>query len=96
MSRHHSDFVGIHALGHIMYTYLLLVPMNQRVLNKPSKKDNIIGHKRSLTRRVLKSHRSKMSIIYMLSSKQGSLVAITKISLWKLMQLGAPCTVTHC
>ena len=29
--------VVTHALGHIMYGYTLLVPMNQRVLNKPSK-----------------------------------------------------------
>ena len=31
---HHNGFVATHALGHIMYGYTLLVPMNQRVLNK--------------------------------------------------------------
>ena len=29
----HNGFVAIHALGHMMYGYTLLVPMNQRVLN---------------------------------------------------------------
>ena len=36
--------------------------MNQRVLNKLRKEHNISGHKWSATHRVLKSHRSKMSI----------------------------------
>ena len=32
---HHNGFVAVHALGHMMCSYtLLLVPMNQRVLNK--------------------------------------------------------------
>ena len=34
---HHNDFVATHALRHMIYSYTLLVPMNQRVLNKPSK-----------------------------------------------------------
>ena len=42
---HHNDFVATHALGHIMHGYTLLVPMNQRVLNKQSKERNISGHK---------------------------------------------------
>ena len=42
---HHNGFVGAHALGHIMYRYTLLVPMNQRVLNKLSKEHNVSGHK---------------------------------------------------
>ena len=29
---YHSDFVDTHALGHMMYGYTLLVPMNQKVL----------------------------------------------------------------
>ena len=37
--------VATHALVHMMYGYTLLVPMNQRVLNKLSKKHNISGHK---------------------------------------------------
>ena len=39
---HHNGF-ATHALGHTMYGYTLLVPMNQRVLNKLSKEqhDNI-------------------------------------------------------
>ena len=49
--------------------YTLLVPVNQRVLNKLSKEHNISDHKWSTTHRVLKSHGSKMSIIYMLSWK---------------------------
>ena len=40
---HHNGFVATHALGHMMYGSTLLVPMNQRVLNKQSKECN--GHK---------------------------------------------------
>ena len=74
-SYHHNGFVATHALGHIMYGYTLLVPMNQRVLNKLSKEHNVSGHKWSMTHRVLKSRRSKMSVIhkYMLSWKQCAL-----------------------
>ena len=38
---HHNGFVATHALGHMMYGSTLLVPMNQRVLNKQSKERNI-------------------------------------------------------
>ena len=41
-SYHHNGFVATHALGHMMYGYTLLVPMNQRVLNKPSKEHNVM------------------------------------------------------
>ena len=41
---HQNGFVATHALGHMMYSYTLLVPMNQRVLNKQSKERNISGH----------------------------------------------------
>ena len=39
---HHNDFVATHELGHMKYGYTLLVPMNQRMLNKLSKERNII------------------------------------------------------
>ena len=42
---HHSGFMATQALGHLMYGYTLLVPMNQRVLSKLSKEHNISGHK---------------------------------------------------
>ena len=42
---HHNGFVATHRLGHMMYGYNLLVPMNQRVLNKQSEERNISGHK---------------------------------------------------
>ena len=42
---HCKGFKLTHALGHIMHGYTLLVPMNQRVLNKLSKNGNICGHK---------------------------------------------------
>ena len=42
---HHNDFIATPALGHMMYGSTLLVPMNQRVLNKQSKERNISGHK---------------------------------------------------
>ena len=64
---HHNGFVTTHALGHMMDGYTSLVPMNQRVFNKLSKKHDINGHKGSTTHRVLKSHRCKMSIICMQS-----------------------------
>ena len=70
LSYHYSGLVAIHALGHMLYGYTLLVPMNQRVLNKLSKEHNISSHKWSTTHRLLKSRKSKMSIIYMLSWKQ--------------------------
>ena len=41
---HRNGFVKTHALGHMMYGYTLLVPMNQRVLNKPSKEHNWRAH----------------------------------------------------
>ena len=31
---HRSVFVAIHSLGYMMYSYTLLVPMNQKELNK--------------------------------------------------------------
>ena len=43
-SYHHNGFVATDALGHMMYDYTLLLPMNQRVLNKLSKERNIIVH----------------------------------------------------
>ena len=42
---HHDGFVATHALEHMMYSYTLLAPMNQRVLSKLSKERNTIGHK---------------------------------------------------
>ena len=42
---HQNGFVATHAIVHMMYGYTLLVPMNQRVLNKLSKEHNISGHK---------------------------------------------------
>ena len=42
---HNNGFVATHALGHMMYRYILLVPMNQSVLNKQNKERNISGHK---------------------------------------------------
>ena len=65
---HHNSFVATNALGHMMYSYTLLVPMNQSVLNKLNKEHNISGHKWFTTHRVLKSHRSKMSIMWDLST----------------------------
>ena len=42
---HHNGFVTTQALGHMMYGYTLLVPMNQGVLSKLSKEYNRSGHK---------------------------------------------------
>ena len=57
---HHNSFVATHALGHMVYGSTFLVPMNQRVLNKQSKKQNICGNKLSTTHKMLKSQSSKM------------------------------------
>ena len=38
---HHNGFVATHALGHMMYSYTLLVSANHRALNKSSKDCNI-------------------------------------------------------
>ena len=40
-----NGFVATHALGHMMYGYTLLVPINQSALNKRSKERPISGHK---------------------------------------------------
>ena len=40
-SNHRSGFVATLAVGHMKYVYTLLVPMNQRVLNKQSKERNV-------------------------------------------------------
>ena len=74
----HHGFVATHVLGHMMYSYTLLVPMNQTVLNKVSKEHNISDHKWSTTQRVRKSHRSKMSVIC-------ALPVITTMSLWHIV-----------
>ena len=44
-SYHCNSFATTHALGHMIYGYTLLVPMNQRALNKLSKERNISGRK---------------------------------------------------
>ena len=44
-SYHHNGFVATDALGKTMYGYTLLVPINQRVLNKISKELNVSGQK---------------------------------------------------
>ena len=41
---HHNGFVATDALGHMMYEYTLLVPMNQIVLSKLSKEHNVSDH----------------------------------------------------
>ena len=42
---HHNGLMITHALGHMIYGYTLLVPINQRVLKKLSKEHNISSHK---------------------------------------------------
>ena len=64
LKSHKSKTCVIH-----MYGYTLLVPVNQRVLNKLSKERNISRHKWSTTHRMLKSHKSKMRVIYMCNHK---------------------------
>ena len=42
---HHNGFMATHALWYMMYSYTLLVPMNQRVLSKPNEECNVSSHK---------------------------------------------------
>ena len=44
-SCHHNGFVATHALGHKMHVCIMLIPMNQKVINKPSEEDNVSGLK---------------------------------------------------
>ena len=60
----HNDFAETHTLGHMMYSYTLLVPINQRVLKNLSKEHNVSGQKRCTTNGVLKSNKRMMSLIY--------------------------------
>ena len=50
---------------------------------------SVSGHKWFTSHRVLKSHKSKMGVIYVLSWKQSALSVITTMALW---QLGNSCT----
>ena len=52
-----------HALQHMMHGYILLIPMNQRLLKKLSKGRNISGNNWSTTHRVLNSHRRSLWFI---------------------------------
>ena len=63
MIYHHNGFVPTHEHGYTLYSYTLLVRMNQRVLSKPKKEHIISSPKLSRIRRMLKSDGSKMSII---------------------------------
>ena len=40
-----NDFIKTVALGHLMQGYTLLVPMIQRVLNRPRREDDKTSHK---------------------------------------------------
>ena len=42
---HNNSFVATDALGQMMYSYTLLVPMNQTVLNKLIKERNTSDHR---------------------------------------------------
>ena len=44
-SYYHNDFVATEALGYMMYGYTLLVPVTQRVPDKPRNERNICSHK---------------------------------------------------
>ena len=56
----------------------------------------INDHKWSTANRVLKSHKSKMSVICMKSSKQCVLPVITTMPLWELVHLGMSTSCTKC
>ena len=64
MVYHHNGFVATHARGYMMYSYTLLVTMNQRVLSNPTKEHIINSPELSARRRALEFYGSKMSITY--------------------------------
>ena len=82
---HHNEFVATHALWHMMYTFL--APKNKRLKSKLNKEHNRSGHKWSSTHRALKSHISKMDVIYMQSWKQCNHESILYVvdDLWPLI-----------
>ena len=56
----------------------------------------ISDHKLSTANRVLKSHKSKMSVICMKSWKQCALPVVTTMPWWELMHLGMSTSFTKC
>ena len=58
-SYHHIGFVATHALGPMMYGYTLLVPVNQKVLNKLSKERHDTRTHDPRHTECSKSHKSK-------------------------------------
>ena len=65
LSYHYNGFVATHALGDMMYGYTLLVPMNQRVLNKLSKEHVLYILKQNVKNELLKTHNL---LVYKLSA----------------------------
>ena len=55
---HHIGFVATHALEHMMFSYTWLVPVNQRVLNKPSQEHAAMYNRTSCAqvRELVQSH----------------------------------------
>ena len=47
----HNGLLATRALGHMMYGYTLLVPVNQSVFNKLGKERNVTGHLSALRHR---------------------------------------------
>lgn len=58
-SYHRLDLGPTHALRHMMYSYISLVPMNQRALKNLDKQSNITDQKWSMTHTVLTFHGAK-------------------------------------
>ena len=74
---HHSAFNATPAVGHMMYGYTSHCWYQWAQESSTSKEHNITGHKWFTTHIVLKSHISKVSVIYMQSWKKCALPIIT-------------------
>ena len=70
-----------------LYDHLPIIYFFQTFENLFFNNNDLSVHKWSTTHRLLKFHRSKMSVIYMLW-KQCALRVITTMALWQLMHLG--------
>ena len=57
---HHNGFVATHAVGHMLYGYTSLVPVNQRVLNKLSKECNVSQYFMKCTSSFLSPKQNKL------------------------------------
>ena len=62
---HYNGFVTTHTFWHMMHGDKFLVPMNQKVLNRLSRKRHVIGHTWFNTSKEVKSQKLKWASAYL-------------------------------